>query len=67
MDKFKTDLQSTVVIGDRLYTDILSGVNAGVDTVCVLTGEATVEDIKEYKDKPTYTVNSVKDIFNAIC
>ena len=67
MDKFKTDLQSTVVIGDRLYTDILSGVNAGVDTVCVLTGEATIDAIKEYKDKPTYTVNSVKDIFNAIC
>lgn len=66
VNKFKTDLQSTVVIGDRLYTDILSGINAGVDTVCVLTGEATIEDIKEYKDKPTYTVNSVKDIFNVI-
>ena len=66
-NKFKTDLQSTVVIGDRLYTDILSGINAGVDTVCVLTGEATIKDIEDYKNKPTYTVNSVKDIFSVIC
>ena len=38
-------LEETVVIGDRLYTDIASGVNGGVVSVCVLTGEATVEDI----------------------
>lgn len=66
-DKFKIDLQSTVVIGDRLYTDILSGINAGVTTICVLTGETTIEDIKRYKQKPTYTLNSVKDIYHNLC
>lgn len=34
----------TLMVGDRLYTDIACGVNAGTDTVLVLTGEATAAD-----------------------
>lgn len=29
--------EDTVVVGDRLYTDIASGLNAGVTAICVLT------------------------------
>mgnify|MGYP000488789770 CR=1 FL=1 len=39
--------EETVIVGDRLYTDILCGYNAGIDTVLVLTGEATEEEEKE--------------------
>ena len=55
-----------MVIGDRLYTDIASGVNAGVDTVCVLSGEATVEDIKNAtkNQTPTFVLESVKDFLS---
>lgn len=38
--------QETAVIGDRLYTDVKSGVNAGTVSVLVLSGEATLEDLK---------------------
>ena len=64
MKKFGCDKSEVVVIGDRLYTDIASGVNAGVDTICVLSGEATVEDIQNAKqgDTPTFVLNSVKDL-----
>lgn len=34
----------TLMVGDRLYTDIACGINAGTDTALVLTGEATAED-----------------------
>ena len=63
MKKFGYQKSEVVVIGDRLYTDIASGVNAGVDTVCVLSGEATLDDIKNAtaKDTPTFVFNSVKD------
>ena len=44
MKKFGCDKKDVVVVGDRLYTDIASGVNAGVDTVCVLCGEVTLDD-----------------------
>ena len=66
MKKFGNTKEETVVIGDRLYTDIASGVNAGVDTVCVLSGEATVEDIKNAtkNQTPTFVLESVKDFLS---
>ena len=64
VEKFGYSLEETVVIGDRLYTDIKSGLNAGVTSICVLTGEATKEMIESGDIKPTYTVNSVKDLYN---
>lgn len=65
-EKMGYALDETVVIGDRLYTDIQSGINAGVTSICVLTGEATVDMIKNGNIKPTYTVESVKDLYNIL-
>lgn len=62
MKKFGMTSEQTLVLGDRLYTDIASGVNAGVDTVCVLSGEATLEDIKTNEIKPTFVLKSVSEI-----
>ena len=50
----------TVIIGDRLYTDIASGAINGCDTILVLTGEAKRDDQSVYK--PTYVIESVIDI-----
>ena len=55
-----------MVIGDRVYTDIMSGINAGVDTVMVLSGEATMEDYNASEKKPTWVLNSIKDILDQI-
>lgn len=54
--------KDAVVIGDRLSTDITSGYNAGVDSICVLSGEASLSDIEDYEIKPTFVFGSVKDI-----
>ena len=62
MEKFGYTKEETVVFGDRLYTDIASGVNAGVDTVLVLSGEATMEDYNNSDVKSTFVLNSVKDL-----
>jgi HAD superfamily hydrolase (TIGR01450 family) len=61
--KFECSVDETVVIGDRLYTDIASGINAGVTSICVLTGEATKNDILNSDIKPTLIFDSVKDIW----
>ena len=53
-----------VVIGDRLYTDIASGVNAKVDTVFVLSGEGTIQDLQNSNVKPTYVFNGVWEILS---
>lgn len=44
--------EETLVIGDRLYTDIACGLNAGVDTAFVLSGEGKEEDIAAMGIRP---------------
>lgn len=66
--KFGFKKEETLVIGDRLYTDVASGNNAGVDTVCVLSGEATLLDIEKAKENeiPTYVFYGVGEIFEGL-
>lgn len=56
----------TLVVGDRLYTDIACGINAEVDTCVVFTGEATAEDLKDTPYKPDYVFENVQELLDAI-
>ena len=56
------DPEQTVLVGDRLYTDIATGVNAGITSICVLTGEASLEDIERSEVKPTFVFESVQSV-----
>lgn len=58
--------EETIVVGDRLYTDIACGINAGVDTCVVFTGEATREDMKDTPYKATYEFENVRTFLEAI-
>ena len=60
--QFNVTKDEVLVVGDRLYTDILVGINAKVDTLCVLSGESSQKDIDEYPHKPTYILPSIKDL-----
>ena len=62
MEKFNVSKEETICVGDRLYTDIQVGVNAKIDSVCVLSGESTLDDINAYESKPTYILDSIKDL-----
>lgn len=64
--KFDAKKKDVVVIGDRIYTDIASGVNAGVDTVLVLSGETTVSMCEESDVKPTLVLSDVSEILNIL-
>jgi len=55
-------LDKAVIIGDQLETDIKMGLNAGIDTILVLTGISTLKDIEKSKIKPKYVVNSLNEI-----
>ena len=58
--------EETALIGDRLYTDIACGVNAGVNSVFVLSGEGTLEDLKTSDVKPDYIFKDIKEILEFI-
>lgn len=56
--------EQTLLIGDRLYTDIACGVRAGVDTALVLSGESQRTDIPASPEKPTFIFDNIRDLLN---
>ena len=57
--------EEAVMVGDRLYTDIASGVNAGIDTVFVLSGEGTMADLEASEVKPTWIFDDIAALHRA--
>ena len=51
--------QETLLIGDRIYTDIASGVNAGIDTLLVLSGETKEEGLPDARPQPSFVLPDV--------
>jgi len=56
------DKDGTMMIGDRLYTDMKMASNAGIKSILVLSGEAKMSDIDEMDEKPTYVIGSVAEM-----
>ena len=54
--------EETVLVGDRLYTDIACAVNAGIDSVLVLSGESTEADLKTSETKPRWVLRDVAEL-----
>jgi len=54
--------EQTVVIGDRIYTDVKSGIHAGVTSVLVMSGETTPEILAASDDKPDLVVADVGEL-----
>lgn len=58
--------EETIIIGDRLYTDILCGINAGITTALVLTGETKISDLYETKYTPDFVFENICELFRMI-
>ncbi|MFN2304689.1 MAG: HAD-IIA family hydrolase [Anaerolineales bacterium] len=54
--------ENTIMIGDRMDTDIVAGVTSGMETILVLSGSTKEEDIDKYPYVPTHIKKSVADI-----
>ncbi len=54
--------EDSVMVGDRMDTDIVIGIEAGLETILVLTGVTRREDVAKYPYRPTRIVDSVADI-----
>lgn len=54
--------QDAVMIGDRMDTDMIAGIETGLDTALVLSGVSTMETIKKFPYRPRLILNSVGDI-----
>ncbi len=52
----------TVIIGDRMDTDIVSGIESGIDTVLVLSGVTSREELPRFPYQPRYVLEGVGDV-----
>lgn len=66
MQRYGFSKDESVMIGDRVYTDIASGYNAGIDTIFVLSGEGTMVDAENSDTPPTYIFKGIREVFNEI-
>ncbi|PJE78530.1 Ribonucleotide monophosphatase NagD [invertebrate metagenome] len=62
LNKMGAHSEGTIIIGDNLKTDILAGFQAGLETVLVLSGVTSMQDIEKVPFKPNYVYNSINDI-----
>ena len=66
MAKLGMTKEETCVVGDRIYTDVKSGLNAGITGILVLSGETTREILAQSPDKPHLVLEDASEILNAI-
>lgn len=66
MEKTGCSKAETAVVGDRIYTDIKSGINAGTVSILVMSGETTYEILENSEDKPDMVLESGKEILEAL-
>ena len=58
--------EETAVVGDRIYTDIKSGLNAGITGILVLSGETTLEILEASPEKPHLVLQDCSEILEAL-
>ncbi len=58
--------ESTTMVGDRMDTDIVAGIEAGLRTVLVLTGSTRAEDVTRFPFRPGRVVESIADVIDLV-
>jgi NagD protein len=62
LNRLGTRREESAIIGDRMDTDIVSGIESGIDTVLVLSGVTTRENMTQFAYRPHYIMNGVGDL-----
>ena len=62
LNHFDMHSEQSYMVGDRMDTDVLSGISAGMETILVLSGSTSAQDIDKYPYRPKYIRDSVAEI-----
>jgi NagD protein len=66
LNRIEAHSETTVIVGDRMETDVVAGLEAGLRTVLVLTGSTGGEDVGRFPYLPTKVVDSVADLVDLV-
>jgi NagD protein len=66
LNRLEAHSETTVMVGDRMDTDIISGLEAGLRTVLVTTGSTRPEQVEMFPYRPTRVVESIADLLEMV-
>ncbi|MCU5745935.1 TIGR01457 family HAD-type hydrolase [Staphylococcus sp. SQ8-PEA] len=66
METIGLDKHDVAMIGDLYDTDIMSGINIGIDTIHVQTGVTTIEELEQKEIQPTYTFQDLNQLITEL-
>lgn len=66
LEKYGLGRQDVAMVGDRLYTDIKTGDNAGITSILVFSGETTEYMYEKSSIRADYTFLSIKELMDSI-
>lgn len=66
LNRIDAHSETTAMVGDRMDTDVVAGIEAGLRTFLVLTGSTKPADIARYPFRPTQVLNSIADLVDRV-
>jgi NagD protein len=66
LNRIDAHSESAVMVGDRMDTDMVAGLEAGMRTVLVLTGSTRAEAVERFPYRPTYVRDSVAEVLTLL-
>ena len=66
LNRIDAHSENTVMVGDRMDTDVIAGLEAGLRTILVLTGSTRPDQVERFPYRPTRIVDSVADIIDLV-
>jgi NagD protein len=66
MNRIEAHSESTVMIGDRMDTDVVAGIEAGLETILVLSGSTRAADVNRFPFRPSRICDSIADVIELV-
>lgn len=66
MNRIQAHSERTAMVGDRMDTDVVAGIEAGLDTILVLTGSTQRQQVARFPFRPGRVLNSIADAIELI-
>jgi NagD protein len=66
LNRIEAHSENTMMVGDRMDTDVVAGIEAGLDTILVLTGSTSLDEVEKYPYRPGRILQSIAEAIELI-
>jgi NagD protein len=66
LNRIEAHSENTAMVGDRMDTDVVAGIEAGLETVLVLSGSTSRDQVEDFPYRPSRVLDSVADLIDLV-